>query len=501
MQRLRDNRWLRRFRAIFLGFVIGILVLEALLRVAGLAISLADDHQRDTASDGSRRVLCLGACYTIGLGSDPDESYPAQLQTQLEERYPDDPVAVINGGVRGKSVDYFSEQIEVILDETEPDVVVLNVNDRLRYKAEELSELKRAESSFWLSGLQWLGDYSVLARVILLAVEGPSEDTGMPEEWWEQRFSEPFGQDVLTSQLTKAQATVKSKPGDVKSLLKLAHAYERRSDHSRAVLIFDRVVELEPHKPEHYLRRAEARIMLRDFQGAWEDLSVLPTQHGSFHDFHWAKANEALDEKDAQSTWVHRFKRLSLYYATWGKTEKSQEFITEVQQRRPGTAWAHDFADFYTALMEAQESGGPVLNSLPTADALFERMVGGDVELGARYGLFEEDGVERSVDTDEAAQEFEMLLRHHLERIKRATDERDIRLIVENMSSRPEQQQVLEEICADLNIPLVPLQEGLAAHAERDQLLHESQSLRLSTQGNAFMAEEIFPYVVTALEE
>lgn len=501
MQRLQDNRWIRRVRAVFLGFFIGILALEILLRVAGLAISLADDHQRDTASDGSRRVLCLGACYTIGLGSDPDESYPAQLQTQLEERYPDDPVAVINGGVRGKSVDYFSEQIEVILDDTQPDVVVLNVNDRLRYKTEELSELKRAESSFWLSGLQWLGDYSVLARVILLAVEGPSEDTGMPEDWWLKRSSAPSGQDVLASQLTKALARVESRPGDVKSLLKLAHAYERRSDYSSALLIFDRVVELESHKPEHYLRRAEARIMLRDFRGAWEDLSVLPTQHASFHDFHWAKANEALDEKDAQSTWVHRFKRLSLYYSTWGKAEKSLEFIAEVQQRRPGTAWAHDFADFYTSLMEAQESGASVLSSLPTADVLFERMAGSDVELGARYGLFEEDGVERAVDTDQAAQEFQILLRHHLERVKSATDERGIRLIVENMSSRPEQQLVLEEICADLEIPLVPLQENLAAHEERDQLLHETQSLRLSERGNAFMADEIFPYVVTALEE
>jgi hypothetical protein len=47
----------------------------------------------------------------------------------------------------------------------------------------------------------------------------------------------------------------------------------------------------------------------------------------------------------------------------------------------------------------------------------------------------------------------------------------------------------------------VPLQESLAAHGERDQLLHESQSLRLSQRGNTFMAEEIFPYVVTALEE
>ena len=102
--------------------------------------------------------------------------------------------------------------------------------------------------------------------------------------------------------------------------------------------------------------------------------------------------------------------------------------------------------------MEAQESGDSVLNSLPTADVLFERMAGSDVELGARYGLFEEDGVERSVDTDEAALEFQMLLRHHLERVKSATDERGIRLIVENMSSRPEQQQVLEEICADLEI-------------------------------------------------
>jgi tetratricopeptide (TPR) repeat protein len=495
---LSDRVWFRRSRAIFLGFLLGVLALELLLRGVGFAISLSDDRQRATASDGSRRVLCLGACYTIGLGSEPEQSYPAQLQDMLAEQYPQDPVAVINGGVRGKSLDYFSGRIETILDQTEPQVLVLNINDRIRFQAAELDELHRGPLR---ASLHWLGDYLVLARVLLLAIEGSPEDTGMPESWWEEAGSSETGGDQLEQEIAELEAVLRDDPEDIDALLRLARAFARRADFQSSIRVHDQLIELKPHKPSNYVRRAEDRIMAKDFKGAWQDLQLIPQRFPDFHDKHWTTASEGREEHQDDETWVHRNKRLAIYYLAWGKPEKAAELVSEVQTRRPGTAWSHDYADFVAAVLQALESGESVASQLPTADVLFERMEGSDIATVARYGLFEEDGLDVQADAAQAAESFELLLRHHLERVKRATDERGIALIVENMSSRPEQQRVLEEVCADLDIPLVPLQERLANHAQRAQLLHPSQSLRLSAEGNAFMAREILPVVVQALED
>jgi len=413
----------------------------------------------------------------------------------LSERSPQDPVSVLNGGVRGKSLDYFSGHIETILDETHPQVLVLNINDRIRFQAADLEALTRGPLR---ASLHWFGDFSVLARVLLLAIEGPPKDTGMPESWWEETGD---GVDQLVREISESEAMLRTDPQDADALQELARDFARRADFASAVAIHDRLIELQPKKPSHRLRRAEARIMAKNFRGAWHDLQRIPQRFPDFHDKHWAGASEGRAELDEDETWVHQHRRLAIYYLTWGDTEKAVELVAEVQSRRPGTAWSHDYADFVDAVGQAQASGQEVESQLPSAELLFDRLTGEEIEAVARYGLFEQDGLELQVDEAQAAQSFEVLLRHHLERVQRATDERGIALIVENMSSRPEQQLVLAEVCADLDIPLVPLQQGLANHPQRAQLLHPSQSLRLSAQGNAFMAREILPVVVKALEQ
>ena len=97
------------------GLLGGLLVLEGGLRVAGTALKQRDDRHTEAAGLSEHRVLALGACYTVGVGSRPHESYPRQLEGLLEERHPEQELSVVNGGIRGKSIAYFATYIEAIL--------------------------------------------------------------------------------------------------------------------------------------------------------------------------------------------------------------------------------------------------------------------------------------------------------------------------------------------------------------------------------------------------
>lgn len=68
-------------------------------------------------------------------------------------------------------------------------------------------------------------------------------------------------------------------------------------------------------------------------------------------------------------------------------------------------------------------------------------------------------------------------------------------MIVQNISSRPEQQQVLAEISADLNIPQARLQQSLVNHPQREKRLRPSLSdcVRVRACGGARRAMPSWP--------
>ena len=67
------------------GLVGGLVLVEAALQGLKLAVSLGDAQRTAyEASEDGVRILCLGACYTVGLGTAPEQSYPAQLERRLD---------------------------------------------------------------------------------------------------------------------------------------------------------------------------------------------------------------------------------------------------------------------------------------------------------------------------------------------------------------------------------------------------------------------------------
>jgi acyl-CoA thioesterase-1 len=80
------------------------------------------------------QVLAIGSSSTQGIGaSSPAFSYPAQLESALELRFPGVDVRVVNAGIAGETADRTLARLDAELERTKPDLVLWQVgtNDAL----------------------------------------------------------------------------------------------------------------------------------------------------------------------------------------------------------------------------------------------------------------------------------------------------------------------------------------------------------------------------------
>lgn len=111
--------------------VVAVVVLEALLQVGALAIWLVNRQAPPTAGMQSTDVLCVGDSFTFGQGAeDRDHSYPAQLQSILEEKSARD-WRVVNAGWPGNNSWQVLESLPKLLATHHPKFVcvLVGIND------------------------------------------------------------------------------------------------------------------------------------------------------------------------------------------------------------------------------------------------------------------------------------------------------------------------------------------------------------------------------------
>jgi len=101
------------------------------------------------------RVLAIGSSSTEGVGaSSPQAAYPARLQTELQNRFKNQPVEVVNRGVSGEVVTATAERLRTEVEALKPSLVVWQVgtNDALRgVSSEVFADTLR-------NGLGWLAE-------------------------------------------------------------------------------------------------------------------------------------------------------------------------------------------------------------------------------------------------------------------------------------------------------------------------------------------------------
>jgi lysophospholipase L1-like esterase len=71
------------------------------------------------------RILCVGDSHTYGQGVERHETYPAQLEVELQKRYPEIEFQVLNLGIRGVNAAYVAKRLEAQILRLEPALVIV----------------------------------------------------------------------------------------------------------------------------------------------------------------------------------------------------------------------------------------------------------------------------------------------------------------------------------------------------------------------------------------
>jgi len=74
------------------------------------------------------KIVALGSSSTAGaFATSPDKSYPSRLAVELKERFPDQPISVINRGVNGEEVPDMLARLDAQVLTEKPDLILWQV--------------------------------------------------------------------------------------------------------------------------------------------------------------------------------------------------------------------------------------------------------------------------------------------------------------------------------------------------------------------------------------
>ena len=109
---------------VFFGILAAVAFVELGLRVAGLIISIRQEHLNllSLKKEGDICILCVGESTTAGS---METSYPRSLEQTLNQLCPDKSFRVINKGTPGISTVEILSKFNQYLEDYQPDIVIV----------------------------------------------------------------------------------------------------------------------------------------------------------------------------------------------------------------------------------------------------------------------------------------------------------------------------------------------------------------------------------------
>jgi acyl-CoA thioesterase-1 len=106
-----------------------------------MAVGPVLDHAARRVERGERlTILAIGSSSTLGVGaSSPAASYPSRLQAELQARYPNHDIRVINRGVGGEDAPEEFARLRPEVDGDHPDLVIWQVGTNAVLRRDDLA--------------------------------------------------------------------------------------------------------------------------------------------------------------------------------------------------------------------------------------------------------------------------------------------------------------------------------------------------------------------------
>lgn len=432
------------------GALLGLVLVEGALQLVKIGVSRSDASRTDhaqAAGGGDLRVLCLGACYTIGVGTPPEAAYPRQLEGRLDRQLAEQGVdaVVINGGQRGKSIDHFSADIEPLLEAHEPDVLVVAVNRRTSL-----------DPSPPLASAPW--DALLLPRLVALAWSTPVD-------------KEVALIDPLEEQIRVLEARLQAEPGRLKGWGELSALYVKQGDYAAARDALAPILEARsPTPPPLSLRLFRYATALGEMEVADAHMARVRAARGfpdeMRRDMAKRAAQYASDGRDVALRTALDEARLAAVEDDRAACRAHLDTVLDID---PDTADAWHLVGWLDHL-----DGRP---PRPRAEAFL--------------------GAERAaVDIETAA--FETALDAHVGRIVAAAERTDTAVVLHTLAAAPAQLPTIRAVAARHHVPVIDVQAALQAVPDPEPLFHPTDHLRFSEAGNAWLAEQVHQGLIDA---
>jgi len=425
------------------GSLLGLLTVEAGLQLTKRAVAHTDApataHAHATEG-GDLRILCLGACYTIGIGTPPESAYPAILEARLDAQLSDSQhdSVVINGGQRGKSIDHFAAEIDSLLTETQPDILIVGVNRRMSLDP---------TSAGAAGPLQAL----ILPRLISLALAPPPEPSSVRA-------------DPLALEIQAKRAALASDPNQPEVISDLATLLAKRGDYRTALDVLAPLVEADqPRPPPVSLRLFRYHIALGEFDTAAEHMAAVRAEprftRRMESDLRARVDKYKADGRNARLRGRLDSARLAVIREEHGQ---ARQLLEQVIAMDPDTADAWHLLAWLDDV-EGKPASAP-------SSAFLRRTHDRDA-----------DGLRA----------FEVALTAHVGQIQAAATETGTAVVLHTLAASPEQIPVIQAVGQEHGALVIDVQTALTRVADPDPLFHPTDHLRFSEAGNAWLAEQV----------
>ena len=160
-----NRLWAKRLILIVLGIGLGLVAIEAALRVGRFTLHQTG-HRANWAEDVEGRViLCVGDSHTYATSIPREHAYPAQLQAYLDRVDPEGRYTVVNRGVPGMNSSQLAYVLPSWLRQYRPDFVVVWVGANNIWNREDPAQLRSSEVE--RSGIGRALSWSLLYRLWL----------------------------------------------------------------------------------------------------------------------------------------------------------------------------------------------------------------------------------------------------------------------------------------------------------------------------------------------
>lgn len=481
------------------GVIFALLALEAGLRLAGGAMFFLDNlRNKPHASDGFETkdtfvVLCLGPCYTTGIGVMPEESYPFRLEAILARHYPGRRFLVINRGVRGKNLSFFVNNMEPLIKKYHPHLVVLNVNSRLTIDDENLLESISGSLDFTQRLKVKTGVFVKSLKVYKMfslffspkQVWAPAAD-----EKSFQSYSETAKESLSGIEIQRLQKAVENNPTDPLAWFESSRSYAWLGLYEIAAQQMNKAIALDPKDGRFYIELCWDYCFLGEYRLALEaQKKVFEVDHNFGSQLKkeiraiWEQVTLHPEDCKLYDALGHKYALLMDYDSAIIFTKKALSLCPAIR---------HDYAKLKYYLAAQQ-----ILKNKPYKDDRFAVVPVVSDGVAWRFtkelrALLKSPEAKLSAQGLDGPKIFERLLEFDLEKAKRIAERRKIKLLLENSGSSLEQQEIIKNVSGLLKVPLADIYSALNDFPNPGLLFKTNLPYQFNAKGYDFIAEQVF---------